>query len=101
MSIFNFCNKFVIYLTRWRSYKILSCVPKEEWPQLRIKVAAASVLKNKRAEWGQNRRWLGDYMTNLNENPVYNLYNATVHNLKNTDRFSTVMFSCTVRKFNR
>lgn len=86
---------------RWRAYMILSKVPQKEWPQLKLKISAASVLKNKRAYWGQDRKWEGNYLSNLSENNNYTLFNESINNLKNSKHFNSVLFSSYVTKFNR
>lgn len=86
---------------RWRAYMILSKVPKKEWPQLKLKISAACVLKNKRIFWGQSREWLGNYLALHNENHNYNIFTQSVSNLKNGQHFSNVLFSSFVTKFNK
>lgn len=86
---------------RWRAYMILNQVPKKEWPQLKIKISAASVLKNKRAQWGQTRQWQGNYLAVHDENNNYSFFNDSVNNLKNSQHFGSVLFSSFVTKFNK
>lgn len=52
------------------------------------------------SQWGQDRKWLGNYLSMANENSQYTLYNQSVNNLKNTDSFRGVLFSAFVKKFN-
>ncbi|GLV32974.1 Myosin 31DF [Carabus blaptoides fortunei] len=87
--------------TRWRARMILSKVPREEWHQLRLKITAASVLRNKRPLWGQARKWDGNYLARSDENPNYALFTMSVTNLRNSDHFKEILFSSYVRKFNR
>lgn len=89
------------FYNRWRAYMILKKVPKKEWPQLKLKIAAASVLRNKRAVWGQNRKWEGNYLASHSENNNYTLFNESVNNLKNTHHFQNILFSSYVTKFNK
>lgn len=86
---------------RWRGWMILRNIPREEWPQLRIKMAAGSVLCKKRPYWGQERTWEGNYLSQLRENPNSNLFNSSVNNLRNTDHFKSVLFSSFIRKTNK
>lgn len=86
---------------RWRAYMILSKIPQKEWPQLKLKISAASVLKNKRPSWGQARQWEGNYLGSHSENNNYSIFNDSVNNLKNTQHFSKVLFSSFVTKFNK
>lgn len=87
--------------TRWRARMILSKVPREEWHQLRLKITAASVLRNKRPLWGQARKWEGNYLARADENPNYALFTMSITNLRNSDHFKEILFSSYVRKFNR
>ncbi|XP_030751648.1 unconventional myosin ID isoform X2 [Sitophilus oryzae] len=86
---------------RWRAYMILSRIPKGDWPQMKVKVSAASALVNKRSTYGLNRKWEGNYLCRLDENSNYTTFNEAVNNLKNTKRFSQVLFSSYVTKFNK
>ena len=86
---------------RWRAWMILRLIPREDWPQLRLKMAAGSVLRSKRAYWGQDRRWEGNYLSKPEENPQSDVFNASINNLRNTDHFKTVLFSAFIRKTNR
>ncbi|XP_039296527.1 unconventional myosin ID isoform X2 [Nilaparvata lugens] len=86
---------------RWRATMILRPYPRSEWPQLRMKLAAAVALRNKRHSWGHSRQWMGDYLALQPENPAYHIYNASVAHLKATHHFNRVMFSCFVTKTNK
>ncbi|CAH0564005.1 unnamed protein product [Brassicogethes aeneus] len=86
---------------RWRAYMILKKIPREEWPQMQLKITAASVFLRKRKEFGVNRKWEGNYLGLLAENNNYSLYNEAVNNLKNTKHFNNVLFSSYVTKFNK
>lgn len=80
---------------------ILSKVPEKDRPQLKLKISAASALKNRRTMWGQTRKWEGNYLCNHAENTNYTIYNDGVNNLKNSQHFQMVLFSSNVTKFNR
>jgi len=86
---------------RWRAWMILRSVPREEWPQLRTKICAASVLRGKRTSWGQNRKWEGNYLAHPQENPNVAAYQASISSLRNVDKFQTVLFSSYIQKTNR
>lgn len=64
-------------------------------------MAACVALRSKRPYWGQERRWEGNYLSQSSENPNANVYNSSMHNLRNTDRFKSILFSAFVRKTNR
>ncbi|XP_050497892.1 unconventional myosin ID isoform X1 [Diabrotica virgifera virgifera] len=86
---------------KWRCRMILNRIPKNEWPQMRLKVIAASNLINKRPHYGVNRKWEGNYLTSHLENNQYTVYNEAVNNLRNTKHFNNVLFSSFVTKFNK
>lgn len=87
---------------KWRASMLLRKFPRSEWAQLRLQVVAASALKQRRKFWGQNRRWLGNYLSIVAENSNYSHYNGSINNIKNTDQhFGRVLFSSFVLKFNR
>ncbi|XP_076657255.1 unconventional myosin ID [Halictus rubicundus] len=86
---------------RWWAWMVLRHIPREDWPQLRLKMAAGGVLRSKRQHWGQDRRWEGNYLSKSDENPHYSTFNSSINNLRNTDRFKTVLFSAFITKTNR
>ncbi|CAK9808983.1 Unconventional myosin ID [Anthophora plagiata] len=86
---------------RWWAWMILRLIPREDWPQLRLKMAAGVVLRSKRLHWGQDRRWEGNYLSKPDENSQSDVFNSSINNLRNTDHFKTVLFSAFVRKTNR
>uniref|UniRef100_A0A8D8BBB7 Myosin-IA n=1 Tax=Culex pipiens TaxID=7175 RepID=A0A8D8BBB7_CULPI len=87
--------------SRWRASMILRKYPRDEWPQLRLQIITASALRKRRKFWGQDRRWMGNYLSITAENSNYSSYNASINNIKNTDNFRAVLFSAFVKKFNK
>uniref|UniRef100_A0A1A9UX91 Myosin motor domain-containing protein n=1 Tax=Glossina austeni TaxID=7395 RepID=A0A1A9UX91_GLOAU len=88
----------------WRSYMILRKWPRSEWPQLRLQIIAATAIRSRRPHWGQQRKWLGDYLANSQENSAYLAYTSNVKNLKNSEAgegFRSVLFSSFSKKFNK
>jgi myosin I len=84
----------------WRAGMILKKYPRSEWPQLRLQIIAATALK-KRKFWGQDRKWLGNYLSIASENSNYSTFNASANNIKNTEQYRTIVFSSFVKKFNK
>ena len=85
---------------RWRAFKILSKYPRDEWPQMWLKLTTMEVLQGKRRDWGLNRRWRGDYLNDASENGV----DAAVYRsalTKESVAASSVLFSALTVKFNR
>ncbi|XP_011312006.1 myosin-IA [Fopius arisanus] len=94
-------NALRMMFARWYAWMILRKIPREEWPQLRLKMAAGAVLRPKRQHWGQERRWEGNYLSRPDENNHYDIFNSSINNLKNSDHFKTVLFSAFIRKTNK
>lgn len=86
---------------RWHAWMVLRAIPREDWPQLRLKMTAGAVLKSKRHYWGQERRWEGNYLSKTDENINANIFNSSVNNLKNKDHFKTILFSAFIKKTNK
>ncbi|XP_055375494.1 unconventional myosin ID [Condylostylus longicornis] len=86
---------------RWRGYMILRKYPRDEWVQMHLKISTACVLRNCRKYWGQNRKWLGDYLSLSQENRFNTQYETSVKNMKNIDRFQQILFSSFIRKINK
>lgn len=86
---------------RWRAYMVLKKFPQSQWPELRLKVTAASALLHRRSNWGVSRKWEGNYLSHMKENDMYTPFNDAVNNLKNAQHFSMVLFSSFITKFNK
>lgn len=86
---------------RWRARMILKPFPRSEWPQLKIKVCAASCLQGKRRSWGQGRKWEGNYLALPSENPNVAVFEASMRALKNSDHFKQILFSSYIVKTNK
>ncbi|XP_049267275.1 unconventional myosin ID-like [Rhipicephalus sanguineus] len=87
--------------SRWRGSMILRKVPREQWPQLHLKVTTADVLAGRRRDWGQSRKWHGNYLSLTAENDACLPYITSVTGLKSKDNFRKVVFSSFVKKVNR
>ncbi|KAK2514041.1 Myo1g [Columba guinea] len=89
-------------LARWRARQIVKNIPPSAMGQLRAKVAAMEALGGLRRDWGCQRSWAQDYLSSPSENPGQALVFARrVQSLKDKVHFSSVLFSCHVRKINR
>ncbi|PKK16900.1 hypothetical protein A306_00000346, partial [Columba livia] len=87
---------------RWRARQIVKNIPPSAMGQLRAKVAAMEALGGLRRDWGCQRSWAQDYLSSPSENPGQALVFARrVQSLKDKVHFSSVLFSCHVRKINR
>lgn len=80
---------------RWWAWMVLRKTPREDWPQLRLKVAAASALRNprlsnQRLSYGQERKWVGNYLAKPEENPNFSIFNSSVTNIRNSDKLKVV-----------
>ncbi|XP_017474777.1 PREDICTED: myosin-IA isoform X1 [Rhagoletis zephyria] len=85
----------------WRAYMILRKFPRSEWPQLRLQIIAATAIKGRRLHWGQQRKWIGDYLANSQENTGYQAYTINTKNLKNTEAYNAILFSSFAKKYNK
>jgi hypothetical protein len=56
-------------------------------------MCAAAALKGKRAAWGQNRKWEGNYLALPLDNRNSEAFLASINNLRNLDKFQTVMIN--------
>lgn len=88
-------NKFRAAFLRWRAWMVIRAIPNQDWPQLRLKIAASEVLKGQRTSYGLGRRWEGNYVQNELNAPT-----ALVQ-IKNKDRFQQVLFASRIRKYNK
>lgn len=84
---------------RWWAFKVLSQYPRESWPEMHLKITALELLRGKRAQWGIERRWKGDYLNDTSKNPMVELYRAAL--TKAGINQKSVIFSAEVKKFNR
>ncbi|EDW78653.1 uncharacterized protein Dwil_GK21236 [Drosophila willistoni] len=89
----------------WRANMILRKYPRSEWPQLRLQIIAVTALAGRRPYWGQQRKWLGDYLANSMDNSGYEAYSTNVRKLKSStpsgELFRQVLFSAFAKKFNK
>lgn len=86
---------------RWRAHMILSRIPREEWPVLQLKVTAGEVLVGKRADWGVDQKWIGNYLAQHDENGSAATYVDAIRNMRNKDGFKDIAFSTLVLKYNK
>lgn len=86
---------------RWRAYLTLRPIPRDQWPQLKMKICAASALKGRRRDWGQNRQWFGDYLADYKYNPKAASYQSQITSLQKSQHIGRPLFSCKIHKFNR
>uniref|UniRef100_A0A8C0ISC3 Myosin IG n=1 Tax=Chelonoidis abingdonii TaxID=106734 RepID=A0A8C0ISC3_CHEAB len=81
---------------RWRARQIVKNIPPSDMGQIQAKVAAMEVLQGLRKDWGCQRNWGRDYLSSVSVRPG-ELPGA----LRDKVHFSSVLFSCHVRKINR
>lgn len=83
---------------RWWALSILRRVPDADWPQLRLKVLCHTEhLKGRRRNWGLNRDWRGDYLTQEGLNQARD-YSQSLEQLKKKDAIRQVLFSSRILK---
>ncbi|XP_034286414.1 unconventional myosin-Ig isoform X1 [Pantherophis guttatus] len=87
---------------RWRARQLVTNIPPSEMGQIKAKVAAFDVLQDRRKNWGCCRNWRQNYLVLAEENPALaTQFVKQVSALKDKMHFSSVLFSCHVRKINR
>lgn len=58
-------SDYCLFHTRWRAFMILSKIPENERPLVRLKVMAGDLLVGRRADWGVKRNWEGNYLASV------------------------------------
>lgn len=96
-------RKFESMFMRWRGYMIIKKVPPEDRDVLRRKLLAWELVgagsgNGGRQNWGMNRRWYGDYLSQENMDPEYN---TTVQDIRTKDGVNNVIFSSKMLKINK
>jgi len=96
-------RKFESMFMRWRGFMIIKKVPPEDRDMLRRKLLAWELVGGGsdgggRQNWGMNRRWYGDYLSQENMEPEYN---STVQDIRNKDGANNVIFSSKMLKINK
>ncbi|XP_072029754.1 unconventional myosin-Id-like [Amphiura filiformis] len=86
---------------RWVATSLLASLPQDQWPEMRIKIAAMDGLNGKRSNWGLNRQWHGNYLSLSNENSRTAPFVTSCNQLKQKDNYQDVLFSSTVIKVNK
>ncbi|KAK6620264.1 hypothetical protein RUM44_006665 [Polyplax serrata] len=93
--------KLKTIFNRWWAWMMLRKIPRSDWPQLKLKMSAASALYGKRSVWGQLRKWEGNYLSQAAENSKASVFTSSMSNLKNSDHFQNVLFSSFIHKTNK
>uniref|UniRef100_A0A670ZMG3 Myosin IG n=1 Tax=Pseudonaja textilis TaxID=8673 RepID=A0A670ZMG3_PSETE len=91
-----------LIFARWRARQLVTNLSPSEMSQVKAKVAAFEVLQGRRKNWGCCRNWRQNYLAAAEENPsLAPQFIKQVSALKDKMHFSSVLFSCHVRKVNR
>jgi myosin-1 len=91
----------IIYL-KWRAYMVLKRFPREEWPQMQLKVIAADAFRGKRRDWGFQNNWEGNYLEKKIESDDYGKFSSAFTKLTLRDNNSRqILFSGFIRKINK
>merc|ERR1719427_2153621 len=96
-------RKFESMFMRWRGFMIIKKVPPEDRDMLRRKLLAWEMVGGGsagggRQNWGMNRRWYGDYLSQENMDPEYN---TTVQAIMAKDGVNNIIFSAKILKINK
>lgn len=84
---------------QWRALMVLKAFPREDWPQMQLKVIAVEALRSK-TDWGHDKRWEGNYLSMKSENEYWCEFENACRNLSK-DSFEKVLFSSYIRKINK
>ena len=82
---------------------VIRRVPPEDRDMLKRKLLAWELVgsgsgRTSRQNWGVNRRWYGDYLSQEQMPPDYT---ATIQDIRNRDGVNNIIFSSRVKKINR
>ncbi|KAK0418532.1 hypothetical protein QR680_013620 [Steinernema hermaphroditum] len=101
-------NEFVEKLKHihemWRARMIMDKMPEQLRQSFPQKVAAFEAFRGRRAEWGYQRYWTGDYLAHDSEHDSVEesrAYRTSLSTMKERYPFEKVLFSSYVQKFNR
>ena len=91
-------RKFESMFSRWRGYMVIRRVPPEDRDMLKRKLLAwelvgAGAGNGGRQNWGMNRRWYGDY---LSQERMPAEYLATIQDIRTKDGVNNIVFSSKV-----
>ena len=92
-ALWETARKFESMFMRWRGYMIIKKVPPEDRDMLRRKLLAWELVgagsgNGGRQNWGMNRRWYGDYLSQENMDPEYN---TTVQDIRTKDGVNNII----------
>ena len=91
-------RKFESMFSRWRGYMVIRRVPPEDRDMLKRKLLAwelvgAGAGNGGRQNWGMNRRWYGDY---LSQERMPAEYLTTIQDIRTKDGVNNIIFSSKV-----
>ncbi|XP_054168663.1 unconventional myosin-Id-like [Oppia nitens] len=91
-----------IYI-KWRALMVLKRFPREDWPQMQLKVIAADVFKGKRRDWGYAYKWEGNYLDKSAESDDYGKFSSafTRLTLRDSTGCRKILFSAYIKKINK
>lgn len=85
----------------WRARVIVMRVPENQWPELRLKAVAYTMLNGRKPNWGYNRPWHGDYLADVaqgSEHHNVDMYNAEMKRMREGNYLKEIQFSCMAQK---
>ena len=77
----------------WWAQKVVGRMSTAEREAMRLKVAAYAVVGGKRADWGWDREWIGNYLTQPSDSHDPAVYKGQMDALKGKGAFRRVLFS--------
>jgi myosin-1 len=85
----------------WWARTIVTGTPEAQWPELRLKAVAYTMLNGRKPAWGYNREWNGDYLAQSSqESDTHSvaMYTAEMKRMKTGGYLKRVEFSCMAQK---
>ncbi|XP_077866733.1 unconventional myosin-Id-like [Saccoglossus kowalevskii] len=85
---------------RWKGYKIITPLTKDQVKDLKLKIAAMDALNGRRPNWGFDKKWEGNYLASVSYNTETAPFVNTCKQLKSKDKYKKVLFSSHCKKVN-
>ena len=79
--------------TNWWAQKVVGRMDTSEREAMRLKVAAYAVVGGKKADWGWDREWAGNYLTQPSDSHDPAVFKSQMGTFKAKGAFRRVLFS--------
>eukprot|EP00041_Stephanoeca_diplocostata_P010600 m.168822 g.168822 ORF g.168822 m.168822 type:complete len:1039 (-) comp18222_c0_seq2:223-3339(-) len=83
----------------WRARALIQSIPKSQHAQIRLKIVAQVMLRQRKPNWGYDRSWaVSDYLQHPASHHDTALYAEGIKKLRDAHAFSKILFSCLAQK---